>query len=137
MWRNPQKSLMLCPESPRAKFRRHFCKRLAKNAAKFWQFLSLIFILQFPGKRTARTITKTPRHIPHCTKTVFNCFNSWSWGAQMMFKTFFLVLLVAVLLQRSPSCKPVPSRRTLVVMNLSVEALKFVIGCIAQCFLWI
>ena len=35
---------------PRAKLVRNFCKRSAKNAAKFWRNVLQIFVLQFQGK---------------------------------------------------------------------------------------
>ena len=57
------------PQCPRAKFLRIFCKKSAKNAAKFWRFSLQIFVLQFPGKTgAARDFMKNPRHCPQCTK---------------------------------------------------------------------
>ena len=81
--------VLLCPQSPRAKFLRNFSKTSPKNAAKFWRNVSQIFVLQFPGKMAAKNFTKNPRHFPQRTKlSSFYCCNSGGLGVQAFYYLF-------------------------------------------------
>ena len=79
---------LLCPQSPRAKFLRIFCKRPAKNAAKFWRDFSRRFSsFDFQGKRSQKVFLRKILDIkffPTAPNKVFffHCCSSGGWGAQ-------------------------------------------------------
>ena len=49
-------------EIPESEIQRNFSLTQAKNAAKLWRRISLIFALEFPGKVAATNFTKNPPH---------------------------------------------------------------------------